>query len=118
LKTDPQSSNPQSRHAFIDVLGHDTRTDEVVLVMKEEQAWDGSDERLHDLQERFNAYASFLLDGELDESHPELAGKRARIELRCAVIPDARTLDLLGAIHDHLAFQDIKLEVIVRDTAT
>ena len=102
-----------SRTGVIDLIGHDTKTDEIVLVMSEAGEWDGSDERLHDLQERFNAYASYLLDGECAEAHPELAGKRARIEVRCARMPDARAIELLGMIHDQLAFQDIKMEVVV-----
>ena len=82
--------------------------------MNEPGGWDGSDERLHELQERFNAYASFLLDGELKESYPELAGKRARIEVRCAQMPDTRAVELLGMIHDQLQFQQIKMEVVVK----
>jgi hypothetical protein len=77
--------------------------------------WDGSDEQLLSLQERFNAYVSFLLDGEMAEAHPELAGKPTRIELHCAHMPDNRALELLGHIHDQLAFQGIKTEVVVRD---
>jgi len=99
----------------IDLFAHDTTTDEVLLVMNEPRAWDGSDERLHELQERFNAYVSFLLDGELAESNPELAEKHARIELRCDHMPDARALELLGMIHDQLAFQEIRMEVVVRN---
>jgi len=101
--------------SVIDLFAHDPKTDEVLLVMNEPRAWDGSDERLHELQERFNAYVSFLLDGELAESHPELANKRARIEVRCDHMPDARGIELLGMIHDHLAFQEIKMEVVVRN---
>ena len=100
---------------MIDLLAHDTKTDEVLLVMNETRVWDGGDARLHELQERFNAYVSFLLDGELAESHPELAKKRARIEVRCHHIPDARALELLGMIHDQLAYQDIRMEVVVRN---
>ena len=48
-------------------------------------------------------------------THPELAGKPARIELRCAHTPDARALELLALIHDRLGFQEIKLEVVVRN---
>lgn len=84
-------------------------------MMNEAREWDGSDERLHELQERFNTYASFLLDGEMAEAHPELAGKRARIEVRCANMPDTRALELLGMIHDQLAFQDIKMEVVIAE---
>jgi hypothetical protein len=107
-----------NRSSIIDILGRDPKTDEVVLVMNEAAEWDGSDDRLHELQERFNACVSFLLDGELAEAHPDLAGKRARIELRCQQMPDARALELLGMIHDQLAFQEIKMEVVVRETCS
>src|SRR2546423_6364286 len=103
------------RTAFIDVIGQDAKTGEVVLVMNKPDEWDGSDEQSLVLQERFNAYVSFLLDGEMTEAHPEFAGKPARIELRCAHMPDARAIELLGLIHDQLAFQEIRLEVVVKN---
>jgi Family of unknown function (DUF6572) len=105
----------KDRVSVIDVIAHDPKTDEAVLVMDEPSEWDGSDEQLLGLQERFNAYVSFLLDGEMAEAHPELVGKPTRIELRCAHMPDPRALELLGLIHDRLAFQEIKLEVVVRN---
>ncbi len=111
----PRSSKTDNRIDVIDLIAHDPEGGEVVLVMNEPNEWDGSDEQLLALQERFNAYASFLLDGEMAEAHPELAGKPARIELRCAHMPDTRAVELLGLIHDQLAFQDIKLEVVVRN---
>lgn len=99
----------------IDFFAHDTKTDELVLAMYEPRLWDGSELQLFQLQEKFNAYVSFLLDGELGETHPELLGKNARIELRCATMPDRRALDLLSAVHDQLALQDIRVEVIVAE---
>ena len=117
MDIEPEISNSKNRASVIDVIAHDPKTGEVVLVMNEPNEWDGSHEQLLGLQERFNAYVSFLLDGEIAEAHPELAGKATRIELRCADMPDARALELLGLIHDQLAFQDIKLEVVVRNEA-
>jgi hypothetical protein len=108
-------SNSKNRTGVIDVIAHDAKTGEVVLVMNEPNEWDDSDEQLLLLQERFNTYVSFLLDGEMTEAHPELAGKPTRIELRCAHMPGARALELLGLIHDQLAFQEIKMEVVVRN---
>jgi hypothetical protein len=102
-------SNP----AVIDLFALDQKTGEVLLAMNDPRPWDGSDERLHELQEKFNAYVSFLLDGEMIAAHPELAGKTARIELRCDHMPDERALGLLNLIHDQVALQDIKMEVIV-----
>jgi len=101
--------------AVIDLFALDPKTDEVVLAMHEARAWDDSDERLHQLQEKFNAYVSFLLDGEMIAAHPELAGKSARIELRCDYMPDDRALALLNLIHDQIALQEIKMEVIVAE---
>ncbi len=115
MDIEPEISDGKNRASVIDVIAHDPKTGEAVLVMNEPNEWDGSDEQLLSLQERFNAYVSFLLDGEMAEAHPELAGKPTRIELRCAHMPDARALELLGHIHDQLAFQEISLEVVVKD---
>ena len=98
--------------AVIDVFGLAPDGD-VLLIMNEVRPWDGSDLRLHELQEKFNAYVSFLLDGEMLDQHPELDGKRARIELHCAEVPDARAIELLGMIHDQLQLQEIRMEVVV-----
>jgi hypothetical protein len=117
MDIEPEISDSKNRTGVIDVIAHDPKTGEVVLVMNEPNELDGSDDQLLSLQERFNAYVSFLLDGEMAEAHPELVGKPTRIELRCAHMPDVRALELLGHIHDHLAFQEIRLEVVVKDTA-
>ena len=106
------------RTSVIDVIAQDAKTGDVVLVMNEPNEWDSSDEQLLTLQERFNTYVSFLLDGEMAEAHPELVGKPTRIELRCAHMPETRALELLGHIHDQLAFQEIRLEVVVREAAS
>jgi hypothetical protein len=113
----PQTSIIKNRVGVIDVIAQDAKANEVVLVMNEPNEWDDSDEQLLALQERFNAYVSFLLDGEMAEAHPELAGKPTRIELRCVHMPEARVLELLGLIHDQLAFQEIKMEVVVKGRA-
>ena len=119
LNTDDDTSNPEAKNdrvSVIDMIAHDPNADEAVLVMKEPRPWDGSDERLHELQERFNSYVSFLLDGEFAEWNPELAQKRARIELRCAHMPDDRAIELLGKIRDQLAHQEIDVQVVVQST--
>jgi hypothetical protein len=107
--------NREERVRVIDMIAHDPKTDQAVLVMNQPGLWDGSEQRLLELQERFNAYVSFLLDGEFAEWDPKLAQKRARIEVRCAHLPDARSLDLLGSIHDQLAHQGIDVQVVVRN---
>ena len=101
--------------AVIDLFAFDENAGEVLLAMNETRPWDGSDERLHELQEKFNAYVSFLLDGELAAEHPELAAKPARIELHCVELPDDRAIAFLEMIHEQLALQEIKMEVVVAE---
>ena len=66
-------------------------------------------------RQRRNLRLILELDGEMVAEHPELKGKRARIELRCADMPDERAVELLGNIHEQLALQEIKMEVLVAD---
>src|SRR6266513_1166127 len=115
MNAEDQTAKMKDRTGVIDMIAHDTNTGEAVLVMDEPNEWDGSDEQLLGLQERFNAYVSFLLDGEMTQAHPELAGRPARIELRCAHMPDPRALELVGLIQDQRAFQEIKMEVVIRE---
>src|SRR5256885_3575545 len=105
--TENSSHNPQdlANAAVIDLFAIDQARGDVLLVMNESRPWTGGDEQLHQLQEKFNAYASFILDGEMTDAHPELVGKSVRIELRCAEMPSERALSLLQAIHDQLALQ-------------
>jgi hypothetical protein len=116
MSTASATPNSGVEHAgVIDMFAFDEKRNEVLLVMKDSRPWDDSDLRLHQLQEKFNAYVSFLLDGEMLAAHPELAGKRARIELHCDHMPDARALELLNLIHDQIALQEITMEVIVAE---
>jgi len=92
MNNEDQNAKAKDRIGEIDVIAQDPKTGEVVLVMNEPDEWNGSDEQLLALQERFNTYVSFLLDGEMATDHPHLAGKPARIEVRCVHMPDARAL--------------------------
>jgi hypothetical protein len=112
-----ETSTGIANPAVIDLFGVDQKTSEVLLVMNEPRPWDGSHEQLHEMQEKFNAYASFILDGEMTEAHPELAGRSARIELRCQHMPNEEALRLLKAIHDQLQLQAIRVEVVVADSS-
>ena len=110
-----ETSTGIANPAVIDLFGVDQKTGEVLLVMNESRPWDGGHEQLHEMQEKFNAYASFILDGEMTEAHPELAGRTARVQLRCEYMPGKEALALLHAIHDQLELQAIKVEVVVVD---
>lgn len=95
----------------IDALGVDEGSGRVVLVIRHEGVWDGSDAQLFLLQEKLNAYVSFALDGEMEAEYPDFAGRALGLRIDCAFPPDPRTLHLLGHVRRQLEFQDIGLEV-------
>jgi hypothetical protein len=97
----------------LDALAVDGETGETVLIMVEPRAWDGSEERLFQLQEKINAYLSFALDGEMTEAFPQLAGKPVRLQLDCAVLPDSMTEQFIGRVREQIVFQGMKFAVRV-----
>lgn len=94
----------------IDFVAHDP-SGEVVLVMVEGREWDGSNERLFQLQEKINSYASFACDGQLIEKYPELAGKPVRLELRCVSEPDPNTASFLAMVRGKLLEEGLSFSV-------
>jgi hypothetical protein len=95
----------------LDALAVDGETGETVLIMVEPRAWDGSEERLFQLQEKINAYLSFALDGEMLDAFPHLDGKPLRLQLDCALPPDSMTDAFIARVREQIALQEIKFTV-------
>jgi len=96
----------------IDLLTHDSKSGRVQLVMFEPRPWDGGEEQLFQLQEKLNAYMSFVLDGEMGDSYPELEGQKLSVVLRCLEMPSSEAVEFLSKVREQIALQDIELEVI------
>ena len=97
----------------IDAIVHDANTDEVILTMVERRPWNDTELQLFQLQEKFNAYVSFVLDGEMAEAYPAFVKKRVRIRLECIAPPTETVRDFLNLVHEQLAFQGIEIEGVV-----
>ncbi len=96
----------------LDAFAHDTRADKLVLAMYESRPWLGEESQLLQLQEKLNAYLSFVLDGEMREAFPQFADKPVAIQLRTLHEPEEKASGLMGRIREQLALQDIQFEVI------
>ena len=101
-----------SHPGVLDAFAHDKRRDLLVLAMYESRPWNGDERQLHQLQEKLNAYASFILDGEMAESFPQFLGKPVEIQLRTRHQPDPLALGLLQQAREQLSLQKITLETI------
>lgn len=94
----------------IDFVAVEERGD-VLLVMVEGRHWDGSDERLFQLQEKINTYASFALDGQLHKKYPEMTGRQVCIELRCVDRPDPKTSGFLDSVSEKLEAEGLGFRI-------
>jgi hypothetical protein len=97
---------------ILDALAHDTCKDKVVLAMYESRPWLGEETQLFQLQEKLNAYLSFVLDGELNDAYPELAGKTVEIQLRTVHEPDDKASHFITRVREQLALQCIAFEIV------
>ena len=102
----------------LDAFSYDSRRDILVLAMYETRPWNSDDQQIFQLQEKLNAYASFILDGEMGESFPQYRDKPVEIQLRTRYQPDPLSLGLLQQAREQFALQQITLETIQIDPST
>jgi hypothetical protein len=73
----------------IDLISLDAEANEVVLLMLEERPWGTVANQLEQLDEKYNSYVSYVLDGHLANQYPQYADKAVRIQLDCVSPPGA-----------------------------
>lgn len=111
----PESIAPKGiEHAgVIDYLGFHSETNEVLMVLVEKRPWIEQSPQLFQLQEKLNAYLSFILDGEMLETYPQFSGKQVRVRLECASPPGPQETAFLQHVYEQTALQGIAFEVEV-----
>lgn len=115
-KQDPVSQQGPSgleQAGVIDFLGFNADQNEVLLVLVEGRPWDLESDQPFQLQEKLNAYLSFVLDGEMADSYPSFVNKPVRIRLECVTPPPEELYPFLQLVHDQCSLQGIAFEVEV-----
>jgi len=107
MEHDPGVHNPKC----IDLIT-ETPQGDVVLVMVEQRPWDGSDERLMQLQDKVNSYLAFALDGPMASQYPETKSKRVLLRLDCLHEPDITAIQIIETIREQI--KPIPIEIRVR----
>jgi hypothetical protein len=99
--------NPQ----VVDLIALDASTDRVVLTMLEVRPWGSAPDQLRQLESKFNAYLSYVLDGHLARDYPQYAGRKVRFQLDCATPPGGGERPMLTAMRNFAAAEDLEFEV-------
>ena len=101
--------------AVLDLVTHDPVTGLVTFVMIEDRPWNGGEKQLFQIQEKINSYLSFILDGEMAESHPQFVGKPVALQLDCPDYPNDPVIDFLDRIQQQLEKESISFTLRVRE---
>lgn len=91
----------------IDFVGHNPQSDIVTLGMVEEREWDGSEQRLVELEEKIQNYFSFIVDGQFAKTYPAYAEKPVEMRLYCETLPDLDTGRFIETVKAKLADHNI-----------
>ena len=97
----------------VDLINHDREKGEVVLLMLEQRVWGSAPEQLRQLEEKFNRYLSFVLDGFLVEQFPQYKDLPVCFRLDCAAAPGDEERKLLSSMKSFAGTHDIRFEVNV-----
>ena len=86
----------------------------VLLVMREDRPWDGSEGRMGELLKKINNYTAFALQGRSAAEFPDLAGKPVVFQLWCIQHrPDANLMEFLDRANAQLAPHALRISVKV-----
>ena len=95
------------------MVTYDPKAGEFALIMAETRPWDGSADRVLELQEKINNYLSFARDGQMERQHPGSVGKPIRLQLDCVNPPDPETERFIDLVRERLRQEGIRFVVNV-----
>ncbi len=95
----------------VDLISLDRERGEVVLLMLEQRVWGAAPEQLRQLEEKFNRYLSYVLDGFLVEQFPQYKDLPVCLRLDCAMAPGDEERRMLASMKSFAATHDIRFEV-------
>ena len=97
----------------VDLIRLDPERDEVMLLMLEQRPWGSAPEQLRQLEEKFNGYLSYALDGFLVAQFPQYKDLPVCIRLDCASAPGDVERPMLASMQGFATSVEIRFEVNV-----
>ena len=97
----------------IDLISLDPEANEVVLLMLEERPWGTVSNQLEQLDDKYNSYVSYVLDGHLAKQYPQYADKAVRIQLDCASPPGAQEQVRINAMRNFAVSERLRFRMNV-----
>jgi hypothetical protein len=105
----PGVHNPR----VIDLISLDPEANEVVLLMLEKRPWGTVPNQLEQLDDKYNSYVSYVLDGHLGKQYPQYADKAVRIQLDCASPPGPQEQIRINAMRNFAVLERLRFRMNV-----
>ena len=97
----------------VDLVSWDAEREEVVLMMLEERPWESDPEQIRQLEDKFNAYLAYVLDGHMVKQYPHYENKDVCFQLDCAESPRGEVENMLRAMQNYAASERVRFVVQV-----
>jgi hypothetical protein len=95
----------------VDLVSLDREVDEVVLLMLEERPWESDPQQLRQLEEKFNSYLAYVLDGHMVRQYPQYRDKDVCFRLDCAEGPRGEVERMLRSMQNFASAEGIRFVV-------
>jgi len=99
-----------SSPSTVDLITHDPKRDQFVLIIVHSGAWDGSADEEDSLLQKLNSYLHFALDGELTRRYPQAMGKNIRLQIDGTSGPPPNIINLISQADSQMMERNIRVE--------
>lgn len=113
LEGEPREPRGVFNPRVVDLVSYDRERGEVALLMLEERSWGADPQQLRQLEDKFNAYLAYVLDGHLAQQYPDYVGKAVCFQLDCAEAPRDEAQRMLQAMRNFADAEGIRFVVRV-----
>ena len=96
----------------IDLISFDESNDFVIVTMLEDRPWGDSEEQLDQLQDKFNNYVDYILDGWLYSQYPQYESKKCIIRVQGTHPPDLKQSKFFESMKRFCSEQKLGFEVV------
>lgn len=93
----------------IDLI-HPVNKDIVEIFMVEERPW-GNDIQITQLEEKFNVYLGYVLEGFFTEQYPDYKDRSVHFILECKQAPHGEIKEMINAMQQYATSENIEFEV-------
>jgi hypothetical protein len=109
----PHQKRGMANPRIVDLINANKENNEVILIMMEDRKWGSVPNQLKQVEDKFNTYLGFVLDGFLVQHYPQYDGYRACFKIQCIEAIRDEDEEFFNAVKKYAESQNIRFEIEV-----